>query len=299
VWGAGGLAWLAVAGLILARPPIAWVRRPATVDSGELALPATPAVLTALGLLVALLALLPAVGGHAAFQAPVALLLPANLLHVVAIGTWLGGLAVLLVAVPAATARLAPANRTRLLAAVLARFSTLAAAAVTVVLASGVTQAIVSLNTPAHLLDTAYGRAVLAKASLFTALVALGQVNRRRRLPAMRRAALENQEPGRTGLLLRRTLRAEITLGIAVFAATGALAGFAPASAIRPPPTGAATTRLGRLNAIEQNRVLSEEHQSRVGEETGAAVAAKKMNRGAVVRLSHASGSSSRTTASG
>ena len=63
------------------------------------------------------LALLPGLGGHAGSQDPVAVLLTANVLHVLAAGAWIGGLAVLVLALPAATRRLeaaradAPAGR--------------------------------------------------------------------------------------------------------------------------------------------------------------------------------------------
>ena len=42
--------------------------------------------------------LLPALGGHAGVQAPVAVLLPANVVHVIAASAWIGGLALLVLA---------------------------------------------------------------------------------------------------------------------------------------------------------------------------------------------------------
>ena len=62
-------------------------------------------------------------------------------------------------------------------------------------------------------------------------IVALGAINRRRLLPALDRAARDGEPPGRAGLLLRRTLRVELVLGVAALAATGALAGYAPSVA--------------------------------------------------------------------
>ena len=55
------------------------------------------------------LACLPALGGHAGVQSPVAVLLPANVLHVAAMSAWLGGIAMLVLTLRAATARLEPA----------------------------------------------------------------------------------------------------------------------------------------------------------------------------------------------
>ena len=205
VWGVGVLAWLVVGALALPRP-----------------LPA-PAV----GLPLAALAFLPAIGGHAGVQSPVAVLLPTNVLHVVAMSAWLGGIGVLVLVLRAATARLEPDDRMRLLAAVVGRFSLLAGIAVAVLLASGVAQGLVEVRTVPNLVETAFGRAVLVKAILFAGIVALGWVNRRRLLPALSRT----DDARRAGALLRRTLRAELLIGVAALAVTGALAGYAPSIA--------------------------------------------------------------------
>ena len=59
---------------------------------------------------------------------------------------------------------------------------------------------------------------------LTAGIVGLGWFNRRRLLPALDRAAHDGADPGRTGVLLRRTLRTELVLGITALAVTGALA---------------------------------------------------------------------------
>jgi copper transport protein len=174
------------------------------------------------------LAALPALGGHASVQSPVALLLPANVVHVIAMAAWLGGIAVLVVALRAATAHLEPVDRTRLLAAVVALFSALAGVAIAALLASGIVQGLIEVRTIDNLIDTAFGRAVLIKLVLFVAIVALGAVNRRRLLPPLTRAARDGITAARAGQLLRRTLTAELVLGAAALAATGALAGYPP-----------------------------------------------------------------------
>ncbi len=63
------------------------------------------------------------------------------------------------------------------------------------------------------------------------ALLAAGALNRRRTLPALEREAADGAPPGRPGAVLRRALRAEVALGIAALAVTGALAGYSPGSA--------------------------------------------------------------------
>ena len=86
------------------------------------------------------------------------------------------------------------------------------------------------------------------KIGIVLALLGLGALNRRRILPALDRAAAAGSAPGRAGTLLRRSLRAEVALGIAAFAATGALAGYAPGTA---QPTGpySASAALGPARA--------------------------------------------------
>jgi copper transport protein len=195
------------------------------------------------------LALTPALGGHAATQSPAALLVPADVVHVVGMSAWLGGLAFLLLAVPAATRALEPADRTRLLAATLQRFSPLALAAVLALAATGTIQALVEVRTLDGLTGTAFGRAVLIKVVLLVVLTGLGAVNRRRVVPALRGLAAGGAAPGGTGRLLRRTLRAEVALIVTVLAVTGALTGY-------PPPTAATagagpvtvSQRMGPLN---------------------------------------------------
>jgi copper transport protein len=229
-WGLGFVAWLLVAGPVVARRDVVPVLRPASVGATGLALPGRTQ-LVALGIPLAALAFLPAFGGHASVQSPVAVLLPANVLHVASISAWLGGIGALVLALRAATRRLESADRTRLLAAVVGRFSALAGVAIAVLLASGVVQGLVEVRTVPHLVDTAFGRAVLAKTVLFAGIVGLGWFNRRRLLPALERAARDAADPGRTGALLRRTLRTELVLGIAALAVTGALAGYPPSIA--------------------------------------------------------------------
>jgi copper transport protein len=145
-----------------------------------------------------------------------------------AMSVWLGGLACLVVAVPAATRRLEPAERTRLLAGVLVRFSPVALACVLTLLVTGVAQAYIHIRSWDGLFDTAYGVAVLIKFALLMALVALGALNRQRTIPALSRAVAARRSPGEIGVLLRRTLRAEVFLVIVVLGVTSALVGYTP-----------------------------------------------------------------------
>jgi copper transport protein len=209
VWGAGALAWIAVLIGALAVPP------------GAALLPPLLA-----------LSLLPALGGHAGVQPPVWLNAPANVVHVLAVSAWLGGIAVLVLVLRGATRALEPAERTRALAASVGRFSTLAGGAIALVLATGVIQAVIGMSAFGELLDTAYGRAVLIKLALLLAIIGFGWFNRARVLPRLRGATT----PGATGVLLRRTLRAELALAAVVLGTTGALAGYQPSSTVAAGP---------------------------------------------------------------
>lgn len=189
------------------------------------------------------LLLLPALGGHASVQSPTWLLLPTNVIHVGAMSVWVGGLATLLLALPAATRALpARGDRSRLLAAALTRFSPLALIAVIALVASGIVQGVVEVRTVAHLFDTPFGRAVAIKVVLVLILIGLGVVQRRRVLPALRAVAAAAQPPAGAGLLLRRVLRGELLLIVAVLGVTAALASYAPSIAQQAGPFAATTT---------------------------------------------------------
>ena len=82
-----------------------------------------------------------------------------------------------------------------------------------------------------NLLHTAYGQILLAKILVFVGMLAIGGYNRQRSVPRLRKIAAEGETPGRSGVLLRRALRAEVLLAAVVLGITGALAGFAPATA--------------------------------------------------------------------
>ena len=213
-------------------------------------LPGGPAAAIGLGIVGCALALTPALAGHAHTQSPVALLVSADVVHVVGMSAWLGGLVFLLFAVPAATRALEPADRTRLLAATLQRFSPLALASVLALAVTGTIQALVEVRTLDALTGTAFGRAVAIKAILLLVLIGLGAINRQRVVPSLRRLAAGGAAPGDAGRLLRRTLRAEVALIVTVLAVTGALTGYAPPTAATAATAGpvSVTQRMGPLD---------------------------------------------------
>ncbi|MGI9099557.1 MAG: copper resistance CopC/CopD family protein [Solirubrobacteraceae bacterium] len=253
VWGARVLAFAVLGGAVAlalrgvgARSSEAGLRRVALGADG-LAAPGPPRGALALAAVpAAFVALAPALGGHASVQSPVALLFGLDVAHVLAMSAWIGGLVVLLTALPAATRRLAAPDRTRLLAAALVRFSAIALGCVVVLLVTGTVQSVVHIGSWSAVLETGFGRAVVVKVVLLAVLVALGAVNRRRVVPALRRLAEAGSAPGAAGHLLRRTLRAEVALVVAVLGVTAALVSYPPPESLAGGPFGADAT-LGPL----------------------------------------------------
>lgn len=252
-WAAGLACWLvfAAGAVLLLRPSAQRARlRPATLGAAGLAAPRLPAR----GLVAAIpafaLLLLPALGGHAGSLDPRWLLVPASALHVAAAAIWVGGIACLLVPLRAATRRLEPVDRTRLLVETLARFSGLALAAVVALAISGVVQAIGLLDGVGGLVSTTYGRLVLVKAALLLVLAGLGALQRRRVMPGLRTASAAGDAPGDAGVRLRRVLLTEAALLAGVFVVTALLSGTAPAPAAQGGPvTREATVGPARLQA--------------------------------------------------
>jgi copper transport protein len=232
------LAAFAALGTLIALPAVDSGPRLRTASLGATGLvlrDAPLAALVAAGALAAFLCITPALAGHASTVDPAALLVPANFLHVSAMSIWVGGVVTLLIAVPAATRRLDPADRTAVLATAVTRFSSIAIFAVAALVASGIAQAIPALESLSDLAETAFGRALLAKGALLVLLLGLGAWNRRRARPRLAELAARREPPGAAGVLLRRSLRAEALLMVAVFGVTAALVSYPPPSSARGP----------------------------------------------------------------
>lgn len=248
VWGTRVLVFAASGALLAALKStgrgVAPVLRPAALGAGGLALESPARRWLPLLALppAAYLAITPALSGHASVQSPRGLLFPLDVIHVVAMSVWLGGLVCLLFVLPAATRRLATADRSRLLAAALVRFSPLALTCVLALLITGVTQGYVEIRSWHGLFHTSYGTAVIIKFGLLMALIVLGAINRQRVIPALRRIVASGGSPGPTGLLLRRTLRTEVALLVVVLGVVSALVGYAPPITLSSGPFSTNTT---------------------------------------------------------
>ncbi len=165
--------------------------------------------------------------GHAPGQDPAALRVALDWAHLTAAGVWVGGLlqlALFLALVPADGG-----SRPRLLAALVPRFSLVAVASVGAIAATGLAQALLTLDSPGELAGSAYGRALLAKSAFFLPLLLLGAFNLllvRPRLQSLARSALQAVRVWEWRL--RRAVLAEMALALAVVAATAFLVNTAP-----------------------------------------------------------------------
>jgi putative copper export protein len=214
---AGALLAAAVAGASLRRREGAWSEAPPWAPA--LGLGAPPAV--------ALIAI--AWAGHASTGPDRLANIAIDALHGLATAAWLGGLAGLLALLPAAACRLADPERVRVCAGVVVRFSSLAIAAVSVLVVTGVYRALAELGSLADLTGTAYGRALLVKLGLFAVLLAGGAYNRLVVHPRLEGAALGLADSDRgAGAALRVSVAAELVLALAVMTSVAVLVSLAP-----------------------------------------------------------------------
>jgi copper transport protein len=156
-------------------------------------------------------------------------------LHLAAAAGWLGGLATL-TACPDALDRVPSTLRARPThgadvttvadgtrsdqATVWSRWSTCAVTAVCVLAVTGAFQAWRQVPSPDALVGTSYGRLLLVKLCLVAILLALGN--------SARRALLRARGQGGPRSRLRRSILAELVVGLAVVAVTTLLVGLSP-----------------------------------------------------------------------
>ncbi len=249
------------------------VRRPGPKSRGWLAV----AVVTGVAI-----AATPGLSGHASAGRWVALALVADVLHVLAMAVWLGGLVMLSLA--RSDARAYPR--------IAERFSILAFGAVIVLVVTGSFQAIRQLEAISALWDSDYGRILLIKLIGFALLIGIAAVSRRlvhgRALgfgsvndptPAdagADPAALPEPTEGEGGVAtktrvgvtapapalhgLKRTVRAELVVGAIVLGLTSML--------VNTPPPKVVTTSVPLQEAINANGVTFDTYfgPARVGE---------------------------------
>ena len=173
--------------------------------------------------LAAVLVITPPVRGHGA-DSPLG---PVVVVHVAAVGAWLGGLVALLVTAHTAAAGLALRERLPLFASVVERFGVVALPCALAVLVTGIVRATGSLADLGQITSTGYGRLVAVKVVLFTGLVAVAAYNRRSLILRLRRVDTVGAGAAAT---MRRTIVLELALAGLALTAAGVLAGTAPPS---------------------------------------------------------------------
>jgi copper transport protein len=158
------------------------------------------------------LALSAALSGHAAVP-ETAVPLVADMVHVLAAGSWMGALLVLLGAgLPAARAASAPA---RAMTALVNAFSSTALVSASVVVLTGIVATVRNVDDISALLQSPYGRVLLVKLGVLVVAALFGLYNWRRAQPAL--AATGNDAA------MVRAIRAELTAAAVILLVTAVL----------------------------------------------------------------------------
>ena len=169
----------------------------------------------------ALAAFSPAWAGHAGTDEVPAVSLTSAWLHVLAVTTWVGGLAVLAAVVlrgRSDAASAAPAAQ---------RFSRLAGVALAVVVGTGVLNALLHMGALTNLWETSWGRLVVGKLAVVAVIAAMAWRNRNRLLPQLARSG---DEPS-VRSAFRKMALAEVAVMVVAFGLATGLASGIPADA--------------------------------------------------------------------
>jgi putative copper export protein len=168
--------------------------------------------------------------GHAASGTDATLGVAIDVLHGWATAAWLGGLVMLLALGLPLLGRMAEGPRLALGAGIVVRFSSVAVAAVVLLVVTGVYRALAELPSLASLWTTSYGVALLVKLIVFAVMLVLAAWNRLVLHPRLERAALGlgSAAPGDGIGALRTSVRAEVALGAVVMLAVAVLVGLVP-----------------------------------------------------------------------
>ncbi|TAM95520.1 MAG: hypothetical protein EPN40_10450 [Rhodanobacteraceae bacterium] len=188
-------------------------------------------------LAVAVIALTRSETGHPADHGDFTLAVWIDWLHILAAGTWVGSLFGMSLAVfPALLRRGAPAIAAS--ARIFQRLSTLSGAALAVLVACGIYNAVHQLGSVTALWSTRYGMTLDAKLAIVLAMIAIGAHNRYVKLPRLRAAAGETARTHSDARAVRacaRAVLAESLLGLAVIGATATLIHAMPPADARTP----------------------------------------------------------------
>jgi putative copper resistance protein D len=149
----------------------------------------------------------------------------ADATHLLAAGTWLGGLWPLGLVIAAS---LRDTSNTSAIAELLRRFSGVGTIAVATLVASGLVQTWILVGTPTALISSGYGRLLLAKVALFLVMVALATANRFWLTPQLSRNPTSQKYLAR----LRHHVIGEQALGLGVIGIVSILGTLQPPVAL-------------------------------------------------------------------
>jgi copper transport protein len=160
------------------------------------------------------------VSGHTAVTDPRWLVVIADLAHVAAAATWIGGLVALALVMRARRGEGDAMGATHAVRA----FSKLATISVVVLLVAGTARAWTETRSIDALTDTRYGKQLLVKIALALVVVGIGAYNNHRLVPAV-----ADRSSKRAMARLRTTVRVEVLVLAVVLAVTAALVATVPA----------------------------------------------------------------------
>lgn len=147
------------------------------------------------------------VSGHALSTSPMIVGVTLDVIHLLAIGSWIGGLCVLVF--------IARRLSDDLTLSLTRRFSSIAQRALPVVILTGVAQSWLLVKDPTEIFDTQFGRTLVVKVALVLVVIALSGTARR----ALRRNDAAN---------LRTTIAFEAVVALVVIGLTASLTGLSP-----------------------------------------------------------------------
>ncbi|MGH2748741.1 MAG: copper resistance D family protein [Actinomycetota bacterium] len=162
--------------------------------------------------------------GHAAVASPRVVAIVNDVVHLVSVATWFTGIIVLAVALPDGWIGRTPADRLLLLAPSVLRFSQVAFVSITVAAITGTINSLLNVGALGDMLETAYGQVLTVKIGVFGLLLAIGGVNHFY-LRHQMIEALAAGRPTRAQPLFRKTIAAELAIGLAIMGITGILTG--------------------------------------------------------------------------
>lgn len=174
--------------------------------------------------------------------------------HMLAVGAWVGGLAALVLVLPAALRPYRGEERRLALLAALRRFSRLAVSAVVVVIVTGIYSSLNWLSTPTELTGTAWGGALVVKLVLVAGLLLLGLTHQ---------VVVNPERYTRWSTRFSRTISLALTLRLEIILAIVALVAVANLSATpvpQPPQLDelpAAPSMSQTINGLNINLTLS------------------------------------------